>query len=92
MAPNTAKRNDVVFDELKRHFDDAEVVELTGLCAISSYADLFYNALRVPLEAPAEIEALSGAIGIDPERVRTYLQTLLADWPGEFPVPDAAAA
>lgn len=92
VARNAAKRNQALYEALRKHFNDAEVVELTGLCAICSYADLFHNALRVAVEAPAEIEALNTSIRIDPERLRAYLATLLADWPAEFPIPDESLA
>lgn len=89
VAPNTAKRNESVFNELAKHFSDAEVVELTALCAICSDADLVYNALRVPLESPVEIAALNSKIATDASHIKVYLQTVLADWPQEWPVLDA---
>ena len=92
VACNEAKRNDAVFDELQRHFNAPGVVELTSLCAVCSNADLIHNALRVPLEAAADIEALNSSPRIDPERIKTYIETVLADWPAAFPIPDAAAA
>lgn len=92
VARNQAKHDDAVFEKLKQHFADAEIVELTALCALCSYADLFYNALRVPLESQAELDALNASVHLDPARVRVYVQRLLEDWPTEFPIPDAAAA
>lgn len=91
VARNQAKRDDAVFGKLKQHFADAEVVELTALCALCSYADLFYNALRLPLEPQAEVDALNSSVHLDPPRVKAYVQQLLEDWPSEFPIPDAAA-
>jgi len=88
VARNTAKRDDRVFGELKQHFSDAQVVELTALVAIASNADLIYNALRVPLEGPAEIGALNGAVAGDAARINAYLQSVLADWPQQWPALD----
>ena len=90
VAHNTAKHRDDVFEELKTHYNDAEIVELTGLCALANMMDRFHNALRIPLETPAEIEALNRSPWIDPAAIRTYLQTILASWPQELPVPVAA--
>ncbi len=84
-ATNMAKRRDDLFDELKRHFDNGELVEITGLCAMANHIDLAQNALRVPLESAAEIEALNSSASIDPNRVKTYLETLYAHWPEAFP-------
>jgi len=86
VAPNTAKRRDDIFAALKAHYSDAEIVELTGLCAMSSQIDLIQNALRVPLESDAEIEQINRYTRLDPQRLRAYLERLLADWPSEFPV------
>ncbi|MGZ8268335.1 MAG: carboxymuconolactone decarboxylase family protein [Burkholderiales bacterium] len=92
VALNAAKRDKAVYDALRKHFVDAEIVELTALVAICSNADLVYNALRVPVERAEVVQALNSSIRLDPQRLRTYIRTLLADWPREFPVPDAALA
>ena len=89
VAPNIAKRNDAGFDELKKYFNPAEVVEITALCAITSNADLIYNALRVPAEPDADIIALYPAVAVDPARLRHYLEQVIADWPTEWPRIDA---
>lgn len=85
VVTNMAKRRGDLFDAMKKHFVDGELVEITGLCAMANHIDLTQNALRVPLEDAAEIEALNRDINIDPRRVRTYLETLYANWPSEFP-------
>jgi len=86
VADNTAKRRDDIFDDLKKHFDAAEIVELTGSCAMGNRLDFVHNALRVPLESQTEIEALNRSVRLEPTRIKIYLETLLADWPQEFPV------
>ena len=85
VASNTAKRRDDLFDELKRHFNDAEVVELTGACAMGNRLDLVHNALRVPLEAPGIVAAFNASLRLDPARIKQYLEALLAGWPSTFP-------
>ena len=92
VAHNNAKRDEAVFDELKKHFNDTEVVELTGLCAIGSNADLIYNALRVPLESLSTISALNSEVALDAASIKAYLQSVLADWPQEWPQLDVGAA
>ncbi len=89
VAPNTAKRDEAVFTVLKKHFNDGEVVDLTALCAIMCDADLIYNALRVPLELPAALQALHASVAADPETLKDYLRQVLADWPAVFPQIDA---
>jgi alkylhydroperoxidase family enzyme len=89
VATNSAKRDEAVFDELKKHFNDAEIVEMTALCAIASNADLIYNALRVPLESAEEMAALYPVVVADPVRLRRYLEAVIVDWPEVMPVIDA---
>ena len=89
VASNTAKRHNDVFDELKRYFDDAEIVELTGLCALGNMVDRIQNALRVPVETDIEIEAINQSVRMDPKRIKTYLEALIRKWPQEFPVPSS---
>jgi len=92
VASNTAKRNEAIFDELKEQFTNVEIVELTGLCATCNMATLMYNALRVPPDSPVVVAALNQSAQANPGRIKTYLQTVLEQWPREFPVPDAGAA
>jgi len=89
VARNTAKRDEAVFKELQRHFKDAEVVEMTALCAVTNNADLIYNALRVPVESAAELDALYPTVVADPNRLKCYLERIVADWPVNFPKIDA---
>ena len=87
VAKNTAKRHDDVFDSLKQLFSDAEIVELTALCAVCSNADLVYNALRIPVEPEDELTCVTRSIALPPERLEAYVQTVLRDWPETFPIP-----
>ena len=89
VARNTAKRDDTVFNELKKHFNHAEVVEMTALCAVTNNLDLIYNALRVPVESTSEIAALYKTVAGDPARLEKYLEQVVADWPQELPEIDA---
>jgi alkylhydroperoxidase family enzyme len=92
VARNAAKRDEAVFSELKRHFKDAEVVEMTALCAIASNADLLYNALRVPLEPSPHLLTLYRSVTADPKNLKAYLEEVVADWPAVFPQIDPALA
>ena len=88
VAQNTAKHHDPVFAELKRHYSDAQIVELTALCASTNMVNRIHNALRVPVEAAEDIVALYRASRIDAARLKAYLESVVADWPQTLPVPD----
>src|SRR3990172_9706662 len=87
VARNTAKHHDAVFEELKRRFTDAEIVELTALCAETNMVNRVCNALRVPVESAEVLAALYHSSRIDPARLKGYVETVLADWPQALPVP-----
>jgi len=65
---------------------------MTGLCTITSNADLLYNALRVPLETPVDSMAFNRSMTGDGARLEAYLQGVLTDWPHTWPVLDAGRA
>jgi len=92
VARNAAKRDERVFEDLKTHFSDAEVVEITALCAIASNADLIYNALRVPLEPAAHLTMLYQSVRADPVKLKAYLEQVVSDWPAVFPQIDPCRA
>ncbi|MGO9449733.1 MAG: carboxymuconolactone decarboxylase family protein [Candidatus Binataceae bacterium] len=56
---------DAVFDELRRHFNDAEIVELTATIALENFRARFNRALQVPADGfcplPADHPALQAA-------------------------------
>jgi len=87
VACNTAKHRDDIYQQVRGNFSDAEIVELTGLCAVSCKVDRIQNALRVPLESDAELEALYRTPRLDPARLKGYLMDIVENWPREFPEP-----
>ncbi len=89
---NTAKERDDVFAELRAHFDDAEIVELTLICGMFNMFNRFMDSLHVPVEPQDEIDKIRKSVDLDPENVRAYFQTVLDNWPEEIPNPAAKAA
>lgn len=87
VTDNTAKRRNDLFDGLKQHFSEAEIVELTGLCAFSNRMDLLHNALRIPLESESEIAAINRTARLESAQLKSYIEALLANWPSAFPQP-----
>jgi alkylhydroperoxidase family enzyme len=46
--------SDDVFAELRRHFDEGEIVEITCVLGIFAYFNRFNEALRVEIESAGE--------------------------------------
>lgn len=85
---NTARSRDDVYAEVRKHFNQAEIVELTLMSAFFNMFNRFMDSLTIPVEAQAEVDKIKRSLNLDPERVRTYLETVLDNWPQSFPEPD----
>jgi len=94
---NTAQKNDAVYDRVKALFSNAEIVELTLICAMFNMINRINDCLEIDIEEQPEIDKIKGTLVLDPERVKTYLHWLADHWPSEFDTinqqaADAAAA
>ncbi len=65
MCERSVNVPDSVFDELKQHFSDAQIVELTAMAALENYRARFNRALEVPSDGfcalPADHPAMRAA-------------------------------
>jgi hypothetical protein len=89
VTKNTARDRDDVFDQVRAHFSEAEVVELTLICGMFNMFNRFMDSLKIPLEIQGEVDKIQRSLNLDPERVRANLQAMLDNWPAEFPQPGA---
>jgi len=87
VARNTAGSRDDVFAEVRRHFSDAEVVELTGVCGLFAQSNRFQDSLKLPIEPPHEVDKIRTSVRVDPVRLKAYVKRLVDTWPAEFPSP-----
>ena len=85
---NTAKTRDDVFEEVRRHYDDREFVELTMVITYFNMRNRFQDALRIPLDEPKTISGITLGRRQDPENLKNYLEGVAADWPESFPGPE----
>ena len=84
---NTARSRDDVYAEVAKEFNDAEIVELTLMSGFFNMFNRFMDSLHIPVEDEAEVDKIKRSVRVDPDRVRAYLETLLAHWPEAFPEP-----
>ena len=84
---NTAKTRDDVFEEVRRHFDDREFVELTMVITYFNMRNRFQDALRIPLDDAKTVSGITIGRRQDPENLKNYLEDIAADWPESFPGP-----
>ena len=85
VAKNTAGDRDDVFAEVRRHFTDAELIELTGVCGLFAISNRFQDSLRLPIEEQSEVDKIRQSVRADPDRIRAYLDRLVEYWPQAFP-------
>ncbi|WP_305989451.1 carboxymuconolactone decarboxylase family protein [Roseibium sp. MMSF_3544] len=86
VTKNTAAGDDALFEEMKKHFTNGEIVELTMVSAMFNMINRLNDSLAVPIELEDEINLIKRSLDMDPAKVGTYLHWLADFWP-----EDAAA-
>ncbi len=88
---NTARSRDDVFEEVREHFSEAEIVELTMVSGLFNLFNRYMDSLGIPLEEQSEVDKIKKSLRLDGEKVKTYYETMVAHWPSEYPEPDGEA-
>jgi alkylhydroperoxidase family enzyme len=73
---NQARYDDDAFAQLARHFDSAEIVELTTVAAFRGLMNRFMDSLQIELEGP-ELQARGGRAVASREDLHAYLEELV---------------
>ena len=73
---NEARYDDAAFAELARHFDSAEIVELTTVAAFRGLMNRFMDSLAIELEGP-ELEARGGRAVASRADLHAYIERLV---------------
>ena len=72
MTRNTAKHDDEAWDEMRRHFNDAEIVEISMACGLFNMANRLNDSFRTELE-PEEYNRLQHrAVGVTERTLDEY--------------------
>ncbi|MBF0277232.1 MAG: carboxymuconolactone decarboxylase family protein [SAR324 cluster bacterium] len=87
VTKNTARSRDDVFEEVKKHFSEQEIVELTLMSGFFNLFNRLMDSLRIPVELPDEVDKIKRSVHLDPDNVKKYFQNVLDNWPDKFPVP-----
>ena len=72
---NKARDDDAAFAELSRHFDSAEIVELTTVAAFRGLMNRFMDSLAIELEG-ADMQARGGRSAASREDLHAYIENL----------------
>lgn len=73
---NQARYDDDAYAQLARHFDNAEIVELTTVAAFRGLMNRFMDSLHIELEGP-ELQARGGRATASREDLHAYIEKLV---------------
>jgi alkylhydroperoxidase family enzyme len=72
MTLNTAKRDDHAWNELRRHFSDAEIVEISLATAMFNMINRLNDSFRTELESEEYNRRQHGAVGVTAAALEQY--------------------
>jgi capsular polysaccharide biosynthesis protein len=72
MTLNTAKRDEMVWAELRGLFSDAEIVEVSLACAMFNMINRLNDSFRTELEPEEYNRRQHGAVGVTAQALEDY--------------------
>ena len=72
MTLNTAKGDDVVWNELRGHLNEAEIVEISLACAMFNMINRLNDSFRTELEPEEYNRRQHGAVGVTRQALDDY--------------------
>jgi alkylhydroperoxidase family enzyme len=72
MTLNTAKRDGPAWDDMRRLFSDAEIVEISMACALFNMINRLNDSFRTELEPEEYNRRQHGAVGVTPAALNDY--------------------
>jgi len=86
---NTAKEDNGIYEQVRKQFDEQEIVELTLICSFFNFFNRLMDSLKVPVEKKDEVDKIKNSVHLNPEKVKNYLATIVENWPARFPKPNS---
>lgn len=86
---NTAKEDNGIYEQVRKQFDEQEIVELTLICSFFNFFNRLMDSLKVPVEKKDEVDKIKNSVHLNPEKVKNYLTTIVENWPARFPKPNS---
>lgn len=84
---NTAKHRDDIAAEVQKYFSDQEFVELTFVASYFNMRNRYHDSLKLPLDEVSVAGDIS-RLRPDPDKLKSFLQSILDNWPDKFPEPN----
>ena len=89
MTLNTAKHDDVVWNELRRHFDEREIVEISLASGLFNMINRLNDSFRTELEPDEYNRRQHGAVGVTVDALDSYACRLCRAAEDRAPTGDA---
>ena len=81
MTLNTAKRDKAVWEELRRLFNEAEIVEISMACAMFNMINRLNDSFRTELESEEYNRRQHGAVGVTAQALEDYACRICSEDP-----------
>lgn len=88
VTKNTARSSDNVFEQVRKVFSEAEIVELTFISGMFNMLNRFMDSLHVPLEDQSDVNKIKKSVMVNTDKLKEYFQFVLDNWPEQFPEPN----
>jgi hypothetical protein len=85
---NTAKEDNGVYEKVREHFTEQEMVDLTLIACFFNFFNRLTDSLQIPIEDQSDVDKIKRSVRLDPAKVKNYLETTIENWPESFPEPN----
>lgn len=73
-SPGRPPQHHAALDELKKYYNDAQVVELSFVSGFFNFWNRFTDVLEIDIEQGALMNSFSKSVGIDPDDFVAYMR------------------
>jgi len=88
VTQNTAKEDNGIYELVHQEFNKQEMVDLTMICCFFNFFNRLTDSLKIPVEEKGEVDKIKRSVRLNPDKVKSYLQTTVENWPESFPEPN----
>ncbi len=58
------------------------------ICCFFNFFNRLTDSLKIPVEEKGEVDKIKRSVRLNPDKVKSYLQTTVENWPESFPEPN----
>jgi hypothetical protein len=58
------------------------------ICCFFNFFNRLTDSLQIPVEEKDEVDKIKRSVRLNPDKVKSYLQTTVENWPESFPEPN----